>query len=337
MKVYTPNRSRTALDVNSIQDPDLRNTLQKLAGLQEETRNLSNGLTPKVQMIEQEINNILNQIKQTDQKLSEVLNSVKTQISTLTDAAVRYVQMGEAALGDEPKFKKSFMFMLEAAVNNLDQVLSALKDNTGGLLTDAPVAPMGNATVDGFTAPTQAVGDVVSPPVAPEPSSLVTSSVRSRIAVGLKEFLESIKKVAPVIEQSAAKIVKNDETINEINEVMSAVSEAAAPEPEATELFSPEEAAKEPAAPADEFAPPPEEVGEATEIEESGGLEEEAPVEEEAAEEEATSDESPEEAEETDAPLEDEEAPIEEAEAETSETEDSAEAEEEVIEDEPTE
>jgi len=252
--------------------------------------------------------------------------------------------MGEAALGDEPKFKKSFMFMLEAAVNNLDQVLSALKDNTGGLLTNTPVTPMGNATTDEFTAPTQAVGDVVNPAVAPEPSSLVTSSVRTRIAVGLKEFLESIKKVAPVIEQSSAKIIKNDETINEINEVMSAVSEAAAPEPEATELFSPEEAAQESATPADEFAPPPEEVGEATEIEESGDLEspeetteEEAPAEEEVTEEETTSDESPEEAEETDAPLEDEEAPIEEAEAETDETEDSAEAEEEIVEDEPTE
>jgi len=336
MKVFTPNRNRIALDVNSVQDPDLRNTLQKLAGLQEETRNLSNGLTPKVQMIEQEINNILNQIKQSDQKLSEVLNSIKTQISTLTDAAVRYVQMGEAALGDEPKFKKSFMFMLGAAVNNLDQVLTALKDNTGGLLTNTPVAPMGNATVDGFTAPTQAPGSVVNPPVAPEPASLVTSSVRTRIAVGLKEFLESIKKVAPVIEQSSAKIIKNDETINEINEVMSAVSEATTPEPEATELFSPEETAQESAvpAPADDFAPPPEEVGEATEIEESGDLEKEAPVEEEAAEEEPTPDEAPEEEE---APLKDEEATEEEAEAETSKTEEPEEAEEEIIEDEPTE
>jgi len=337
MKVFIPNRSRIALDVNSVQDPDLRNTLQKLAGLQEETRNLSNGLTPKVQMIEQEINNILNQIKQSDQKLSEVLNSIKTQISTLTDAAVRYVQMGESKLGDEPKFKKSFMFMLEAAVSNLDQVLTALKDNTGGLLTNAPVAPVGNTTVDGFAAPAPAVGDVVNPPVAPEPASLVTSSVRTRIAVGLKEFLESIKKVTPVIEQSAAKITKNDETISEINEVMSAVSEATAPEPEASELFSPEEAAQEPASPEEDFSPPPEEVGEATDIEESGDLEE-APVEEKAVEEDADEEPTPDEApEEEEAPLDEGSATEEEAEAETGETEEPAEAEEEIIEDEPTE
>jgi len=47
MRVFTPNRQRVALDVNSVRDPDLRNTLQKLAGLQEEIRTLSNGLTPK--------------------------------------------------------------------------------------------------------------------------------------------------------------------------------------------------------------------------------------------------------------------------------------------------
>lgn len=322
MKVFTPNRTRTALDVNSVQDPDLRNTLQKLAGLQEETRNLSNGLTPKVQMIEQEVNTILNQMKQADQQLSEVLNSIKTQISSLTSSAVRYVQMGESALGEKPKFKKSFMYMLDDAVGRLDQVLNALKDNTGGLLTDAPAASMNNA-VDGFTAPTQAVGDVVSPPVAPEPASLVTSSVRSRVAVGLKEFMESIKKISPIIEQSAASINKNNEVMNEINEVMNAVSEVSAPEPEEKELFSPEEAA-----PTEDFSPPEEEVGAATKIEESGGLEENPTetTEEEAPVEETTEEKTEEPVKETEEEATEEEAPIEE------ETE-----EEEVIEEEPTE
>ena len=329
MRVFTPNRQRVALDVNSVQDPDLRNTLQKLASLQEETRTLSNGLTPKVQLIEQEVTNILNQMKQADKQLSDVLNTIKTQISSLTDYAVRYVQMGESGIDEKPKFKKSFMYMLEDAVSRLDQTLEALKNNSGGLLTTAPVS-----TEEGFAAPAE--GSVVSPPVAPEPASLVTSSVRNRVAVGLKEFMESIKKVQPVIEQSAVAINKNKEVINEVNEVMNAVSEASSPEPESTELFSPEETNQEPAT-SDNFSPPAEEVGEATEIEESGDLEEPS-VKEEVSTEETSEEEIPEEeSEESEVPVESDSAPIEEAEAETGETESTEEAEDEIIEDEATE
>ena len=80
MKVFMPNRNRVALDVNSIQDSDLRQALTKLATLQQETRNLNNGLSPKVQIAEQEVNNILNQLKSADQTLTNVLNNIKTQM-----------------------------------------------------------------------------------------------------------------------------------------------------------------------------------------------------------------------------------------------------------------
>jgi len=342
MKVFIPNRNRVALDVNSINDPDLRQALTKLAGLQQETRNLNNGLSPKIQMVEQEIANTLSQMKQADQQLTDVLNTIKTQISSLTDAAVRYVQMGESSIDEEPKFRKSFVYMVEDAVGRLDQVLGALKEKAGGLLTNAPAVPAG--TAGGFTSPTESVQEVVSPPVAPEPANLVTSSIRNRIAVALKQFLENIKQIQPILEQATASIQKNEEVMKEINEVMGAVSEVATPEPENTELFSPEEEAA-PAEPGDEFAPPEEEVGEATSIEETGDLgeeevpEEEVPVVEEAPEEEPTpEDEVPEEAEEDSADLETEgEAPVEEAEAETGETEEPVAAEEEIIEEEPVE
>jgi len=341
MKVYIPNRTRVALDVNSIQDPDLRQALTKLAGLQQETRNLSNGLTPKVQMVEQEINNTLNQIKQADQQLTDVLNTIKTQISSLTDAAVRYVQMGDSSIGDEPKFRKSFVYMIEDAVGRLDQTLSALKEKAGGLLTTAPVVPAG--TAGGFTAPTEQIQNVSTPPVAPEPASLV-SSVRNRVAIALKQFMESVKQIQPLLEQAAANINKNKEVLNEINEVMGAVSEVAVPEPETPELFSPEET---PTNGEEKFSPPEEEVGAATEIEETGdlGVEEttkEKPAEEEVVPEEEPTEEEPveetsEESEEKEVPIEEEGATEEEAESETGETEEPTAAEEEIIEEEPTE
>jgi hypothetical protein len=273
MRIFTPQkRSRVALDVNSIQDPDLRQVLAKLAGLQEETNNVVNGLSPKVQIAEQEIQGILNQLKATDQNLTDVINNIKTQISALTSSAIRYVQMNEGGLAEEePKFRKSFIYMVEDAVGKLEQVVSSLKGKNG-LMVPGVVSETNNSA---FSSPES--NQSVQTDIAPEPASLITSS-RKKVAVALREFVDSLKEIEPLLSQAGANLEKNNETMNEINEVMNAVSETMAPEPENTELFSPEGEAAE-----GDMAPPEEEVGEAADIEESGELEE--PAAEEPAEE----------------------------------------------------
>jgi len=268
MRVFKPQRSRTALDVTTIEDTELRGVMEKLTLLQQETNQMNNGLSAQVRVAEQELQNMLKRMKDANQNLDDLISSIKTQVSNLVDASVKYVQSTQAGLNEDPKFRASFIYLLRDAVGNLTQVVAGLKDQAQGIIVDQPVEE-----AEGFEVSEEAN---TSPDMSPEPSSVVkTSSAKEiissyksslKIAAVYQEIMKAIEKLEPIVESAKNVTVKNKELMGELQEVMGSVAQKTAPEAEETAAFSPEGGIE-----LQENAPeegiPEDEVGEAMDVE----------------------------------------------------------------------
>jgi hypothetical protein len=328
MKIFTPTRKRVALNVDEIQDSEVKEVLKDVANLQNEIKNLNNGFSSQVQAAEQEAQAMIEQMNNTNQKLNEVLSSIKEQAQQLTNASLNYVQLNRGGLNEEdPKFRDSFLYLTKDAVSNLSQLLEGLKSQAGNILTvntdgTEPIAEL-NMDAD----------DSIKPELTPE--KMLTSAIRKRIAELIPVVMQTVEKLNPIINQAQNVNQNNEKIVSQLQEIINAVSPAQEPEIEDTEAYTPIPTTEEV-----EDSIPEEEVDSASGLEERMGLENEdvepmteepAEIEEEVSEEEPAEEateevveedvdleEAPKEEESTkkEAPVEDEEAIIEEEEEE---------------------
>jgi uncharacterized protein YukE len=279
MIVFKP-RKRIALEVNTIEDAEVRGVVEKLALLQQETNKMNNGLDAQIQVAKQELQEMINKMDGANQNLNTLLESIKSQVAVLVDAAVKYQQVAQTGFEEGPKFKASFIYLMRDAVNNLAQVVEGLKNQNGVVVSEPQ-----QTTEEFKVSPTEE--SVNSPEMTPEPSSVVkTSSAKEilesykssiRIANVYQDIMQSIEKLNPIVDSAKNVTNKNNDLMGELQEVMGAVVEKASPELEETEAFSPEGGMEleEPAAEGGLEAP--EEEGGITE----GEIEEAMDVEEE--------------------------------------------------------
>jgi len=287
MRIYKP-RKRIALNVETIEDAEVREILKELSALQKETNGLTSGFSSQVQIAEQEAQAMISKMKQTSQQFEEVLTGIKSQVQQLTNSALKYIQMNNANLGDQkPKFRDSFIYLTKDAVSNLKQLVEGLQNQVGDIL---------GVQGDGTQVEIGLENDGLDTDMTPD--NLLTSSINSKnmfkaafaeaydevikIAAVLPSVMQTVEKLTPIINQAKTVNQNNEKIVTQLQEVMGAVPEAKETELEETEAFSTDI--------------PAEEVDEATNLEEDMNLEEEATNEdmtapaEEAPEEDAMAD-----------------------------------------------
>ena len=290
MKTYTP-RTRIALNIETIEDSEVREILTGLSALQNKVQSLNSGFSSQVAAAEQEAQAMITRMKTADQQFNEVLNAIKTQVQTLTNSALRYVQMNSVNLEDsKPKFRDSFVYLTNDALTNLTQLVDGLQTQLGGII---------NTQTDGTqTDLDMKVDEVNSPDMTPQ--NLLVSAIRKRLANLLPVVMQTVEKLEPIIQQAKTVNQNNEKIVGQLQEVMGSIPEAQAPVVEETEAFSPDipaEEVEEAEGMEEEMGlEPPAEPGEATgvdsiEIDVDADM---TPPEEEAAPEEAT-EEAPEE------------------------------------------
>jgi len=270
MKVFEP-RKRIALDVGSIEDPEVKESINQLAELQKDVGQLNNGLSTQIRAAEAELQTMLNRMKEADQKLTQLLDSIKAQTQSLVNAALQYIQMNQLDLSEQtgPKFRDSFVYMMKDAVSNLQQIVNGLQNQAGSVLTQSAEVP---EDMD-----VEVESEVVSPPMSPEPSSLVTSSIKERIAAIFPQVMQTIEKIEPMLNQADGVKQNNEQIVTQLQEVIGTVTQKQTPQPEQTEAFTPEAPVEE--APVEEGFEPPEGIPEG-EVEEAEAVEEGLPAEE---------------------------------------------------------
>ena len=328
MDIYEP-RKRIALDIESIQDSEVKAILTNLSELQKEVQTLNNGLGTQVEAGIQEAQAMIEKMTKVNQDFDQMLDSIKSQVQQLTNAALQYVQMNNAGLqDDQPKFRDSFVYITKQAASNIQKLVDGIKTQVGDVLQ--VVADSSPIEMD-MQPEEEAAVDMT-------PENLLTSSInaakevfKKRIAALLPAVMKTVEKIEPIVNQANNVSENTEKLVQQLQDVIGTIPQTEEPVVEETEAYNPDISS--------------EEVEEAAGLEEDMGLDSDEPTEEgmaapieevaPAAEEEAAPAPAEEEAEE-ETPAADEEAgePAPEAAEETEEVIEEPE-EEAIIEDEP--
>lgn len=231
MRVFSPQRNRIALDVNNIQDEELKKIMTSLASLQKESNQMYNGLSEKIGVAEQELQTMIRKMNETNNNLNELIDSLKTQMSNLVSNSVEYLETTNLGLED-PKFRASFVYLLKEIMGNLSQTINTLKEKAEFAITEEPVTE----SEENFEIESESF---ISPNMTPEPSEISrTSSIR--IAAVYQEIMQSVENIKPIVESAQNRLTENQEMMNQLQEVMDSVKQKEVPEIEESEAFSPE-------------------------------------------------------------------------------------------------
>ena len=296
MDIYEP-RKRIALDVEAIQDSEVKELLTKLSELQKEVQGLNSGLGTQVNAGIQEAQAMIEKMTKVNQDFDEMLSSIKNQVQQLTNAAIQYVQMNSAGLQDEqPKFRDSFLYITKQATSNIQKLVSGIQTQVGDVLQ--VIADSTPIQMD--MQPDEAAVDMT-------PENLLTSSInaardslRQRIAALLPAVMKTIEKIEPIVNQANNVNQNTEKLVLQLQDVIGTIPQTEEPVIEETEAFNPDI----PAAEVDEAAGLEEDMN----LEEAPAAEMEAPAEEAAEEPAAEETEAtPEAAEEEGEPAADEE------------------------------
>ncbi len=233
MKTYYPQqRNKIALNLETLNDSEVKGILTQLETLQKETKGLNSSFSTQAQAAEQEVQSILNKIKKTDTEFNQLLESIKTQIQQIINSSLKYIQMNEGDLTTEPpKFRDSFIYLTKDAVSNLQELVNGLKGQLGDILT-TEVEQAQEIEMDLNTS------DVINPPLTPEPSKLLQSSIREITANILDEVMKTVEKIEPILNQAKGVEQNNKEIVGKLEEVVGTLSQTQTPEEDSA--FSPE-------------------------------------------------------------------------------------------------
>jgi hypothetical protein len=272
MDIYEP-RKRIALDVEAIQDSEVKELLTKLSELQKEVQGLNSGLGTQVNAGIQEAQAMIEKMTKVNQDFDEMLSSIKNQVQQLTNAAIQYVQMNSAGLQDEqPKFRDSFLYITKQATSNIQKLVSGIQTQVGDVLQ--VIADSTPIQMD--MQPDEAAVDMT-------PENLLTSSInaardslRQRIAALLPAVMKTIEKIEPIVNQANNVNQNTEKLVLQLQDVIGTIPQTEEPVVEETEAFNPDI----PAAEVDEAAGLEEDMN----LEEAPAAEIEAPAEEAAEE-----------------------------------------------------
>ena len=189
MRVFKP-RVRVALDVESIDDTEVKGIMSNLANLQTEVNSMNNGYASQVKAGIQEAQAMIDKMNKTNQEFDTLLTDIKNQLQQLTNIAIQYVQSSTSGIDKEPKFRDSFLYLTKDATANLQQLVDYLNSKVGESLkvvadsTPVSIDMKPNTSVD------------------MTPENLLTSSInmakdklRKRIAALLPAVMKTTEKI----------------------------------------------------------------------------------------------------------------------------------------------
>jgi len=89
MDIYEP-RKRIALDVESIQDSEVKGLLTTLSELQKEVQTLNSGLGTQVEAGIQEAQAMIEKMTKVNQDFDQMLTSIKNQVQQSSNSSFKY-------------------------------------------------------------------------------------------------------------------------------------------------------------------------------------------------------------------------------------------------------
>lgn len=250
-------RRRIALTLDDVENPEVKRSAASLIELHERTSSLTNNLSTQVKAVREQVDGVLARLRETDEDLTELLTKMNSQVSALTDAVLQYQSLQNQGLDLDERFSDSFSYVLKNALVNLERAADALEDR--------PTA-VGLKEEEGEV---ELSRRLPPPSTGLAPSSLLTTaSLKSNVtrrdenterrvlllsgrlaALGKQghrqaglfgTVIKTVEELQPLLVQLRSVLERNDELLEELQNVFNAVYMSREPSSHEPEEYAPE-------------------------------------------------------------------------------------------------